>query len=117
MPRVKRGVAARSRHRRIVRLARGYRGRRSSVYRVAMQAVTKARRYAYYDRRLRKRCFRALWIMRIGIAAREAGTNYSTIIGRMARERHGMCRFTIAAITSDDASLPGNVAAMLQSDG
>ncbi|SBT62998.1 50S ribosomal protein L20 [Candidatus Tremblaya princeps] len=103
MPRVKRGVAARSRHSRIVRLARGYRGRRGSVYRVAMQAVTKARRYAYYDRRLRKRYFRALWIMRIGVAAREAGTNYSTIIGRMARERHGICRCTLAALTNDTA--------------
>ncbi|CUX76495.1 50S ribosomal protein L20 [Candidatus Tremblaya princeps] len=105
MPRVKRGVAARSRHRRIVLLARGYRGRRGSVYRVAMQAVTKARQYAYSDRRLRKRFFRALWIMRLSIAAREAGTNYSTIMGRMARERHGMCRRTLAAITSEDAAV------------
>lgn len=102
MPRVKRGVAARSRHRRTVRLARGYRGRRGSVYRVAMQALTKARQYAYSDRRLRKRYFRALWIMHIGIAAREAGTNYSAIMGRMARERHGMCRRTLAVITSQD---------------
>lgn len=105
MPRVKRGVAARARHRRIVRLARGYRGRRGSVYRVAMQAVTKARQFAYVDRRLRKRYFRELWIMRISIAAREAGTNYSKIMGRMARERHGICRRTLAAITSEDAAV------------
>ncbi len=73
MPRVKRGVTARARHKKIIALAKGYRGRRKSVYRIAKQAVMKAGQYAYRDRRQRKRQFRALWIARINAAAREAG--------------------------------------------
>ncbi|CUX76702.1 50S ribosomal protein L20 [Candidatus Tremblaya princeps] len=103
MPRVKRGVAARYRHRRIVRRARGYRGRRGKVYRTASQAVARAQQNAYVGRRLRKRNFRSLWITRIGIAARAAGTNYSTLIGRTASAQHGMCRRALAAIAVIDA--------------
>ena len=77
MPRVKRGVQARARHKKILKAAKGYRGRRKSVFRVAKQAVIKAGQYAYRDRRQRKRQFRALWIARINAAARASGLSYS----------------------------------------
>lgn len=77
MARVKRGVQARARHKKVISKAKGYSGRRKNVYRVAVQAVTKAGQYAYRDRRQRKRQFRALWIARINAAARECGLSYS----------------------------------------
>ena len=77
MPRVKRGVTARARHQKVFALAKGYRGRRKNVYRVAKQAVMKAGQYAYRDRRQRKRQFRQLWIVRINAGARENGLSYS----------------------------------------
>ena len=77
MPRVKRGTTAHARHKKVLELAKGYRGRRKNVYRVAIQAVTKAGQYAYRDRRQKKRQFRALWIARINAAARECGLSYS----------------------------------------
>lgn len=80
MPRVKRGVTAHARHKKVLAQAKGYRGRRKSVYRVAKQAVTKAGQYAYRDRRTRKRVFRGLWITRINAGARECGLSYSRLI-------------------------------------
>ena len=80
MPRVKRGVTAHARHKKILNLAKGYRGRRSTVYRIAKQAVMKAGQYAYRDRRQKKRQFRALWIVRINAAARELGLTYSVFM-------------------------------------
>ncbi|GAB4393745.1 MAG: 50S ribosomal protein L20 [Gammaproteobacteria bacterium] len=80
MARVKRGVTARARHKKILKQAKGYRGARSRVYRVAKQAVIKAAQYAYRDRRQRKRQFRALWVVRINAAAREHGLSYSQFI-------------------------------------
>lgn len=80
MPRVKRGVTARARHKKVLDQAKGYRGRRHSVYRIAKEAVMKAGQYAYRDRRQRKRQFRALWIVRINAAAREVGLTYSKLI-------------------------------------
>ena len=80
MSRVKRGVTARARHGKILAKAKGYRGARSRVLRVAKQAVTKAGQYAYRDRRQRKRQFRSLWITRINAAARENGLSYSRMI-------------------------------------
>ena len=77
MPRVKRGVTAHARHKKVLKAAKGYRGFRKNVFRVAKQAVTKAGQYAYRDRRQRKRQFRALWIARINAAARECGLSYS----------------------------------------
>ncbi len=77
MPRVKRGVTAHARHKKVLKSAKGYRGARRNVFRVAKQAVTKAGQYAYRDRRQRKRDFRALWIARINAAARECGLSYS----------------------------------------
>jgi large subunit ribosomal protein L20 len=80
MARVKRGVQAHAKHKKILDKAKGYRGFRRNVYRVAVQAVTKAGQYAYRDRRQKKRQFRALWIARINAAARECGLSYSRFI-------------------------------------
>ena len=80
MPRVKRGVTAHAKHKSVLSQAKGYRGRRKNVFRVAKQAVTKAGQYEYRDRRQRKRQFRALWIVRINAAAREHGLSYSRLI-------------------------------------
>ncbi len=80
MPRVKRGVTAHAKHKKVLDQAKGYSGRRKNVFRVAKQAVTKAGQYAYRDRRQRKRQFRSLWIARINAAAREQGMSYSRFI-------------------------------------
>ena len=80
MPRVKRGVTAHKRHKKVLKQAKGYYGARSRIYRVAKQAVIKAGQYAYRDRRQRKRQFRALWIARINAAARDNGLSYSRLI-------------------------------------
>jgi large subunit ribosomal protein L20 len=85
MPRVKRGVTARARHKKVLDLAKGYRGRRKNVYRIAKQAVMKAGQYAYRDRRQRKRQFRALWIARINAASRECGMPYSVFMNGLKR--------------------------------
>ena len=85
MPRVKRGVQARARHKKVLKQAKGYYGARSRVYRVAKQAVIKAGQYAYRDRRQRKRQFRALWIVRINAAAREHGISYSRFMNGLSR--------------------------------
>jgi len=80
MPRVKRGVTAHARHKKVLAKAKGYYGARSRVFRVAKQAVTRAGQYAYRDRRLRKRDFRSLWIIRINAAARSHGMSYSVFM-------------------------------------
>ena len=80
MARVKRGVTAHARHKKVLGLAKGYRGRNSKVYRVALEKVEKALRYAYRDRRNRKRDFRGLWIQRINAGVREHGLTYSQFI-------------------------------------
>ena len=85
MSRVKRGVTAKARHKKILALAKGYRGRRKNVYRVAKQAVMKAGQYAYRDRRQRKRVFRQLWIIRINAGARENGLSYSKFMNGLRR--------------------------------
>jgi large subunit ribosomal protein L20 len=80
MPRVKRGVTARARHKKVLNEAKGFRGRRGNVFRVAKEAVMRAGQYAYRDRRVRKRDFRALWIARINAAVREHGMTYSAFM-------------------------------------
>jgi large subunit ribosomal protein L20 len=85
MPRVKRGVTARARHKKMLAMAKGYRGRRGSVYRVAKQAVMRAGQYAYRDRRNKKRVFRALWITRINAASREHGLTYSVFMNGLKK--------------------------------
>jgi len=85
MPRVKRGVTARASHKKVLDLAKGYRGRRKNVYRIAKQAVMKAGQYAYRDRRQKKRQFRTLWIARINAAAREQGMSYSVFMNGLKK--------------------------------
>lgn len=85
MPRVKRGVTAKARHKKVLDLAKGYRGRRSTVYRIAKEAVMKAGQYAYRDRRNKKRDFRGLWIARINAAARAGGMTYSTFMNGLKK--------------------------------
>ena len=85
MPRVKRRVTARARHKKVLSQAKGYRGRRKNVYRIAKQAVMKAGQYAYRDRRQRKRQFRTLWIARINAAARELGLTYSVFMNGLKK--------------------------------
>jgi large subunit ribosomal protein L20 len=85
MSRVKGGTTAHARHRKIIKQAKGYRGRRKNTFRVANQAVEKAGQYAYRDRKARKRNFRSLWIQRINAAAREHGLTYSALISGLAR--------------------------------
>ena len=85
MPRVKRGVTAHARHKKVIAKAKGFRGRRGNVFRVAKEAVMKAGQYAYRDRRQRKRQFRALWIARINAGARELGMKYSTLMNGLKK--------------------------------
>jgi len=85
MPRVKRGVTARARHKKVLSQAKGYTQRRKSVYRVAKEALMKAGQYAYRDRRQRKRVFRALWIARINAAVREQGLSYSVFVAGLRK--------------------------------
>ena len=102
MPRVKRGVTAHAKHKKIRQLAKGYYGRRKNVFRVATQAVTKAGQYAYRDRRQRKRQFRTLWIARINAAARECGLSYSQFINGLKKAEIDIDRKVLADIAVFD---------------
>ena len=102
MPRVKRGVTAHARHKKILKLAKGYYGARSRVFRVAKQAVIKAGQYAYRDRRQRKRQFRALWIARINAAARESGMSYSRLINALKKASIDLDRKVLADMAVHD---------------
>ena len=102
MPRVKRGVTAHARHKKILDKAKGYRGARSRVLRVAKQAVTKAGQYAYRDRRQRKRQFRALWIARINAAARENGMSYSVFMNGLKKAQIEIDRKVLSDIAIFD---------------
>ncbi|MHB1352882.1 MAG: 50S ribosomal protein L20 [Thiobacillus sp.] len=102
MPRVKRGVTARASHKKILDAAKGYRGRRKNVFRVANEAVMKAGQYAYRDRRQRKRQFRALWIARINAAARQHGLTYSVFMNGLSRAEIGVDRKVLSDIAIFD---------------
>lgn len=102
MPRVKRGVTAHARHKKVIKQAKGYRGRRKNVYRVAKQAVMRAGQYAYRDRRQRKRQFRALWIVRINAAARECGLSYSRLMDGLNKASIDLDRKILADIAVHD---------------
>ena len=102
MPRVKRGVTAHARHKKVIKQAKGYRGRRKNVYRVAKQAVQRAGQYAYRDRRQRKRQFRALWIVRINAAAREVGMSYSRFMDGLKKASIELDRKILADIAVHD---------------
>ncbi|MBS0423152.1 MAG: 50S ribosomal protein L20 [Proteobacteria bacterium] len=111
MPRVKRGVTAHARHKKILDLAKGYRGRRKNVYRIAKQAVMKAGQYAYRDRRQRKRQFRALWIARINAAAREYGLSYSVFMNGLKKASIAVDRKVLADLAVFDKSAFEKIAA------
>ena len=102
MPRVKRGVTAHARHKKVLDKAKGYRGARSRVLRVAKQAVTKAGQYAYRDRRQRKRQFRALWIARINAGARENGMSYSVFMNGLKKAEIDIDRKVLSDIAIFD---------------
>jgi len=102
MARIKRGVVARRRHKKILKQAKGYYGARSRVFRVAKQAVTKAAQYAYRDRRQRKRQFRALWITRINAQSRANGITYSQFINGLKKAGIGLDRRVLADLAVHD---------------
>ena len=114
MPRVKRGVTARARHKKILALAKGYRGRRKNVYRVAKQAVMKAGQYAYRDRRTRKRVFRALWIARINAGARSHGVTYSRFIAGLKRLSIDLDRKVLSDMAINDPAAFGAIVAKVK---
>ena len=103
MPRVKRGVTTHARHKKVLNRAKGYRGARKNVFRVANQAVAKAGQYAYRDRRQKKRQFRALWIARINAAARLNGLSYSRFMNGLSRAEIDLDRKVLADIAVHDS--------------
>ena len=102
MPRVKRGVTAHARHKKIMKEAKGYYGARRKVYRVAKQAVIKTGQYAYRDRRQKKRVFRALWIARINAGARDNGLSYSRLINGLKKAEIEIDRKMLADLAVSD---------------
>ncbi len=102
MPRVKRGVTARARHKKVLAKAKGFTQRRKNVFRVAKQAVMKAEQYAYRDRRARKRVFRALWIARINAAVRELGMTYSAFMSGLKKAEIEIDRKVLADMAVQD---------------
>ncbi|HKJ22538.1 MAG TPA: 50S ribosomal protein L20 [Gammaproteobacteria bacterium] len=110
MPRVKRGVTAHARHKKVIKQAKGYSGRRKNVYRVATQAVTKAAQYAYRDRRQRKRQMRGLWVVRINAAARQFGMSYSRLMYGLKKAEVEIDRKVLADIAVYDIQTFGALA-------
>lgn len=109
MARVKRGVTTHARHKKVLELSKGYVGRSSTNYRIALERVEKALRYAYRDRRNKKREFRGLWIQRINAAVREHGLTYSQFIHGLSLAGIEIDRKVLAAIAYDDAAAFGEV--------
>jgi large subunit ribosomal protein L20 len=114
MPRVKRGVTAKARHKKVLKQAKGYYGARSRVFRVAKQAVIKAGQYAYRDRRQRKRQFRQLWIVRINAAARECGMSYSRLMNGLKKASIDIDRKVLADLAVNDKEAFSHLAQMAQ---
>jgi large subunit ribosomal protein L20 len=110
MARVKRGVVARARHKKVLKQAKGYYGARCKVYRVAKQAVIKAGQYSYRDRRTRKRMFRRLWIVRINAAARQFGLSYSRLIDGLNKADIEIDRKVLADLAVHDIAAFGVLA-------
>ena len=102
MPRVKRGVTAHARHKKVIQAAKGFRGRRGNVFRIAKEAVMKAGQYAYRDRRQKKRQFRSLWIIRINAAARELGMSYSVFMTGLKKAAIEIDRKVLAHLAVTD---------------
>jgi large subunit ribosomal protein L20 len=104
MARVKRGVAAHAKHKKVLKAAKGYYGRRKNTIRVAKQAVERAQQYAFRDRKRRKRTFRALWIQRINAAARELGMTYGRFINGLGKAGIAIDRKVLADLAVRDAA-------------
>ena len=109
MPRVKRGVTAHARHKKILVQAKGYRGRRKNVYRIAKQAVMKAGQYAYRDRRAKKREFRRLWIARINAGSRALGLTYSKFVAGLKKAKIDLDRKVLADLAVNDPAAFGSI--------
>jgi large subunit ribosomal protein L20 len=103
MAHVKRGVTAHARHKKVLKLAKGYRGRAHTSFRIAVEKVEKGLQYAYRDRRVKKRNFRALWIQRINAGAREGGLTYSQFINGLKRAGIELDRKVLADLAARDA--------------
>jgi large subunit ribosomal protein L20 len=114
MPRVKRGTTARARHKKVFKQTKGFRGRRKNVYRVAKQALMKAGQYAYRDRRVKKREFRALWIARINAAVRELGMSYSTFMAGLKRANIEIDRKVLADLAVSDKAAFNQIASQVK---
>ena len=110
MARVKRGVTAHRRHKKLISRAKGYYNARRKIYRVAKQAVIKAQQYAYIGRKQRKRQFRALWIVRINAAARQFGLSYSRLINGLSKANISLDRKVLADIAVHDIAAFGALA-------
>ena len=114
MARVKRGVAAHARHKKVLKLAKGYRGRAKAAFRVGIEKVEKGLQYAYRDRRNKKRTFRALWITRINAAVREMGMSYSTFMAGLKRANIDIDRKVLADLAVSDKAAFAQIASQVK---
>ena len=114
MARVKRGVTSKARHKKVIARASGYRGRSSNCYRMAINRVEKGLQYAYRDRRVKKRNFRALWILRINAAAREVGTTYGRLMHGLKSAGIEIDRKVLADLAVRDAAAFSSLAKQAQ---
>jgi len=114
MARVKRGTTTHARHKKVIEQSKGFRGRSSTNYRIALERLEKSLQYAYRDRRAKKRDFRGLWIQRINAAVREHGLTYSRFISGLKRAGIEMDRKVLAAIAYDDPSSFGEIVKKVQ---
>jgi large subunit ribosomal protein L20 len=114
MPRVKRGVTAHARHKKVLALAKGFRGRRGNVFRIAKQAVMKAGQYAYRDRRTKKRVMRRLWIARINAAVRQCGMTYSQFANGLKKANIEIDRKVLSDIAVRDAAAFASLVAQVK---
>lgn len=116
MPRVKRGVVTRRRHKKILKLAKGYWGRKSKIFRPANQQVLKSLTYAYRDRRVRKREFRKLWITRINAAARQNGLSYSRFVSGLRKAGVEVNRKVLADLAVNDGEVFNELVAVAKAN-
>lgn len=114
MPRVKRGIKARQRRKKVLKLAKGYRGGQSRLFKTANISVNRARAYAYRDRKSRKRDFRKLWIIRINAAARENGLSYSKLMGGLSKEGIELDRKMLSEMAVNDPIAFSQVASLVK---
>lgn len=117
MARVKRGMAAHARHRKVLTLAKGFRGRSSTCFRPALERLEKSWQYAYRDRRVKKREMRALWIQRINAAVRELGLKYSTFINGLSKAKISIDRKILAKFAVENPEILKNLVSKIQNSG